>query len=463
MSSYINKTRILVVEDSPDQLAWYKDILESSMICHFSTECEHAQSVLDDETIDVVLTDIHLTESKHQSSFEGFNIIEYAKAYHPEILVLAMSADPKLSTYKKAHELGADHWVKKPILELDEILIAIEHAKTIRRSKSEPTLKTCESGFEDGLVLDAEIRMYVNGIAKKQNVACVINGETGTGKEEVAKLIHKMRVENEGSIPFVAANCSDLNSSIASSVLFGHRKGSFTGADKTTTGFVGEANGGILFLDEIHRLDKESQAKLLRVLNDGSYQRFGDSKTLFSQFQVIAASSQNLDQLVEEGDFLMDLRSRLTGIDLQLRPLRERTDDMEPLVRLFFKKEKEEISDEMICKVVEKCKSYYWQGNIRQLFNVLRSFHTICSLNDSDLDMKYFPEYKTMLAPGIQNISQVDTFIQEGLSLKTLVENLEKSAIAQAIKNNKTKTEAAQSLKMNRGTFDKRVSKYNLD
>ena len=141
-------------------------------------------------------------------------------------------------------------------------------------------------------------------LAENIEIPVLIKGETGTGKEIFARLIHSFRDEKSSKVPFIAVNCATLNSDNATSILFGHKKGSFTGAHETTEGFIGEANGGILFLDEIHHLPAECQTRLLRVLNDGTYTRFGDSRDLKSDFQVIAASTLSLDKLVEEGSFL---------------------------------------------------------------------------------------------------------------------------------------------------------------
>ena len=143
------------------------------------------------------------------------------------------------------------------------------------------------------MVSDA-IRETVRKIAAHGRVPVVIYGETGTGKEEVAKLIHRRRVELGGPIPFVPVNCANLRGGTAVSTIFGHKKGAFTGATETTSGFVGEAHGGILFLDELHALTLECQQHLLRVLNDGTYSRVGEAKELYSDFQVIVATPVTL-------------------------------------------------------------------------------------------------------------------------------------------------------------------------
>ncbi len=458
------KQSILIVEDSKEQLNWYRDLIENRFTYFLAQNIQDAKNIMDRERIDIVLTDVHLSHNSQQESFEGFDIIAYAKTNHPEILLLSMSADPKVSTFRKALQIGADHWIKKPIFGLEELQIAIDSAQNSRILNKTKHYKQMQMDrFEDGLVLGAEIRKYVAGIAKSRSIPAVIYGETGTGKEEIAKLIHKRRCEMEGSLPFMAVNCGNLSSNIAPSILFGHKKGAFTGADRTTNGIIGEANGGILFLDEIHHLDKECQTRLLRVLNDGTYQRLGDTKTLYSSFQVIVASSKDLDDAVMDHEFLMDLRSRLTGLDIHLPPLRERLEDIDHLVPLFFAKENLKITQQELEPIIDRCKTYYWQGNIRQLFNVLKSFHTICTLNEEPLKAAHIPEYKTMFAPG--NNPGQQSFLNQfhwERSLQESLDEVEKEIIKQALQKYKNKKDVLELLQMNRSTFSNRLKKYQL-
>ena len=143
-----------------------------------------------------------------------------------------------------------------------------------------------KSDFRDSVIMSEANKNIAKRLAENLEIPVLINGETGTGKEIFARLIHSYREDREATVPFIAVNCATLNKDTAASILFGHKKGSFTGALETTEGYIGEANGGILFLDEIHHLTSDCQARLLRVLNDGSYTRFGDNRVLKSDFQV---------------------------------------------------------------------------------------------------------------------------------------------------------------------------------
>lgn len=467
--------RILIVEDTLTELTRYATLAESMMHVVTATTLHEAKRALDTQAIDVLLTDVHLTKSIQQDSYEGYEIIKYAGKNHPEILIMAMSSDPKIETYQAIYALGARHFIKKPIVSLDELKIALQTAThnqlfakyTKNKSKECALPSDLAQKCKEGLVLDEDLRRRAIGLANRKDIATVIYGESGTGKEEIAKMIHKYRVESESHVPFVAVNCANLDSSTAASRLFGHKKGSFTGADSTTIGFVGEANGGILFLDEIHCLSQECQARLLRVMNDGTYERFGDTKTLHSSFQVIVASTKNLDLLVEEGQFMIDLRSRLTGIDLNLKPLRQRTDDMDLLVRLFFAKEQVQVSDEEIRRIVERCKSYYWQGNIRQLHNVLKSMVVACEMDAVAISSDKIPEFLTMFAPntkGNQNI--VDEFLEKGFEqdrpLKESLEYYEKLIIKYALQRHRKIGDVAKALEISRTALDVKRRRYDL-
>lgn len=308
----------------------------------------------------------------------------------------------------------------------------------------------------DGVVFSKEIRETIGLIAGDKEIPAVILGETGTGKEEVAKLIHKRRCDLEGSIPFVSVNCATLDDGTAVSALFGHKRGAFTGADSNTVGLIGEANGGILFLDEIHTLSRACQQKLLRVLNDGKYQRLGETKSFESRFQVVAATTKDLDDEVEAGNFLLDLRMRITGVDISLLPLRERLEDLPMLMAIFFETKKVAISQIDFIALEEKCREYYWQGNVRLLFKVL---NLIRLKRNSDRVVSSLPCLKPMLSPrqnSVETFSHGDFIkqsfseISSGKSITQIVQKFEMSLIQMALLHHKKKVQAAIFLKISR-------------
>ncbi|MFC3034365.1 sigma-54-dependent transcriptional regulator [Pseudoalteromonas fenneropenaei] len=324
-------------------------------------------------------------------------------------------------------------------------------------------------GAED-LIISRDEDFKACILAKNEELASIVQGETGTGKEEFAKLIHRKREYYQGEkVPFVSVNCANFNNELSLSLLFGHVKGAFSGADKTTEGFIAEANGGILFLDEIHTLSIETQQKLLRVLNDGSYSRLGDTKTLYSKFQVIAATTRDLDAEVENGSFLLDLRFRLLGIEMTMKPLRERKEDIPKFVDAFLNKKGITLSPAQYTELLSLCKKCYWQGNIRQLFNVLNAWVAMC---DGKLNVAYFPQYNNMYKPSVVSkaekesykkvISVLERAVSLDISFTEAIEEVECFILEEAMGLNPSISDVYQGLQLSRNNFYVKRRKYGL-
>ncbi|MBI2602851.1 MAG: sigma-54-dependent Fis family transcriptional regulator [Deltaproteobacteria bacterium] len=394
---------LLIVEDQAYELQSYVGLArKSGMTVIGVTNETSALQTLEKQKVDGLLTDIYLTDDR--GVLEGITLVREALSLQPALIPLIMSSSPDERVYLKAMEVGALFALKKPLICADEIAIAIRAARekrTLRIKKGDENRHSSKLTelCPDGLHLGEGTRKWVEVAAEHSHLPVVIYGETGTGKEEIARLIHNRRVAKEGDIPFQAVNCALLEGDLAASLLFGHKKGSFSGAYSTTDGYIGGANGGILFLDEIHTLPLSCQQKLLRVLNDGTYSRIGDAKSIFSRFQVIAASTRDLDDAVEDRSFLLDLRVRLTGIDIPLAPLRERREDIPTLVRLFFVKNGTSVQEEDLIRIIERCQEYYWQGNIRQLFQCLQALTALSLAEGIAPCVKHLPELKSMRAP----------------------------------------------------------------
>lgn len=392
---------LLIVEDNSYELENYLVFCKKAGFKSYGvSSLEAAKAVLESKRVDVLITDLHLSP---QAS-EGLQVIEEALHIQNQIIPIVMSSHPDHRLYHEAIHKGALFALKKPLINEDEIIIAVRSAREKRifngiKPKDLELSPHLEVLCEDGICLDRSIRKWVEVAAQSKELPVVIYGETGTGKEEVAKLIAKHRKKREGDIPFVSVNCSLLDGDLAQSLLFGHKKGAFSGACSTTQGFIGEAHGGILFLDEIHTLPLSCQQKILRVMNDGSYYRVGDSKVLYSEFQTVVASTQDLDDAVERGVFLLDLRARLTGCDIHLAPLRERMSDLPLLVELYFVKNSVAVSTEDLSKIIARCREFYWQGNIRQLYQCLRALVAISHANGMAPNLDFLPILKTMYAP----------------------------------------------------------------
>ncbi len=395
---------ILIVENNPYELESAIILAKKAGLSSFGVaNTEAAIQLLEGRRFDILLTDIFLSENTN--GLEGLTFIDDALAIQPNILPMVMSSHPDERIYQKAMNQGALFALKKPLVNADEIMIAIRASKekrALKNLKGKGKLKLADhlkTLCPDGLYLPSTVLKWVTVGVQHPHLPIVIYGETGTGKEEVAKMILRRREEKEGALPFLSVNCALLDGDLASSLLFGHKKGAFSGAYSTTQGFIGEAHGGILFLDEIHALSLSCQQKLLRVLNDGKYSRVGETKELYSKFQVIVASSRDLDDAVDDGRFLLDLRVRLTGIDIPLLPLRERKADLPILIELFFARQAIEISIKELEKLNRLCSEFYWQGNIRQLYQCLKALLAL-SLADGLAPLaENLPILKTMQAP----------------------------------------------------------------
>lgn len=320
------------------------------------------------------------------------------------------------------------------------------------------------------IVLSDSQREIARIIASSPEIPSLIYGETGTGKEEYAKFIHFLRMQSDKGIPFVAVNCANLKGDLASSALFGHKKGSFTGASQDAAGCIAMANGGILFLDEVHTLDPSTQQKLLRVLNDGTYQRIGCDRNQRSQFQLICASTKDLDDLADQGEFLIDLRMRLMGFEVKLPALRDRLGEMPALIRCFFEREGLEPKESLIQELSDSCASFYWQGNIRQLFRCLKVLLAYCKGNLAEMKPSRLPVYKTMYRPDAassEGLGQGDTAavlypLSHDMDLEEALSNYERTVIHHALKRHHSVNEVVKVLGISRSTFALKRRKYGL-
>lgn len=472
---------ILIVEDHGAELMDYMKMAESIKLNPTGVDSlELAKEMLaKSDPFDIVLTDIHLTDSDRHSTYEGFEVLKTIVGNFPDTVLIAMSSDPKLTTYKKALAAGAWHYVRKPIYSCDELAVDIEVARS-RHLLSE-TAKRLSTGPElpphlvarcsDGIVLPEGLRNTIRKIAASPvRIPVVIHGETGTGKEEVAKLIHRGRCEIEGqAVPLVAVNCSHLSSEVAMATLFGFRKGSFTGAVADAPGKVEAADGGILFLDEIHTLPINVQQKLLRVLNDGSFERLGETQSRKADFQVFVASTVDLDEAVDNGKFLMDLRGRLTGIDIRLPALRDRGEDLELLTAVCLAKEGAKVEQAEIQRIVTKARELHWPGNIRQYFGVLRAMVVNSMFDDQPITADHLVISRGMLSPNAhKEMNRFEDYIEiiEPLEkdhpFAESVSRYESRLIAGALNRHAKPADAQKAIAMASSSFHAKRKEYGL-
>jgi len=322
------------------------------------------------ESVDLILLDVRMPD------MTGLQVLEQIKKAPDSPAVIMITADPQLDDVKTALKLGAYDFIGKP-LDFEELRVTIQNALEANRLRSEVQSLRGEvkrhTGYHDVVAVSAkstELMSFVRKVAASEATTILIQGESGTGKDLVAKTIHYESVRENG--PFVAINCSAIPETLMEAELFGHEKGAFTDAKQMKKGLFETADGGTLFLDEIGELSPLLQAKLLRVLEDQVIRRVGGVRDLQVDVRVVAASNRDLEKAVREGHFRQDLYYRLAIIAIFIPPLRERQEDILPLVDFFidwynrkFKKSVRGITAETRRLLL----AHNWPGNVRELKN----------------------------------------------------------------------------------------------
>jgi two-component system response regulator AtoC len=320
---------------------------------------------------DVVLSDLKMGGS------DGLDVLRSAKALHPSAAVILMTAFGSVGTAVEAMKIGAFDYVQKPF-EIEEMEIKIGKALDYRRMRHEiDYLRHSQNDIYefDSIVGSSGALQKVLGIVRKvakSNTTILIHGETGTGKELVAGAIHHNSLRAVRN--FVKVNCAALQENLLESELFGHEKGAFTGADKQRIGRFEQADGGTMFLDEVGDMSPSTQAKILRVLQEHEFERLGGTRTLKVDVRLIAAANRSLPAMVASGQFREDLYYRLNVVSVEMPPLRERKEDIEPLAAHFVRKFSGELKkkiDGIAPDAQKMLMRYHWPGNIRELQNAL--------------------------------------------------------------------------------------------
>lgn len=304
-----------------------------------------------------------------------------------------------------------------------------------------------------------KVKELIKQISQHANVPVLLEGETGTGKNLIAKVVHYAS-QSDGR-PFVEVNCAAIPENLLESQLFGHEKGAFTGAVSKKKGLVDESEGGTLFLDEISSMPLALQAKLLTFLESHTYRPVGATKKQKVDVRVIAASNQDLSGLVEQGDFREDLYFRLNVIKIDLPPLREMKDDLEPLalnfIGLFNQKYEKQVS-RMSQDALKKLRNHPWPGNVRELRNAMERAVVLAS-SDEIADGNILVKDSPALEPGNASPLEQFTLPEEGIAFA----ELERRVLEQALERSKgNQTQAARLLSISRETLRYRVEKYKL-
>ena len=460
-SNNTNGRHILVVDDEPlvrSSLSEFLTLLGYTVSS--ANNGKDALDILKTYTVDIVITDIKMPE------MDGITLLRHVKASHPDIFVILITGYGTIDSAVAAMKEGAYDYITKPILD-NEIKIILE-----RLSKQR---KLIDENVRLKKQLQAQARdSFHNIVGKSQPMQKIYNlieticstrasvliyGESGTGKRLIAHALHKYNEQERGK-PFVEVSCGALTETLLESELFGHAKGSFTGAIKDRVGRFELADGGTIFLDEIDAFSPALQVKLLRVLQEGEFERVGDTKTIKVDVRIIAASNQNLEDLIAKGKFRKDLFYRLNIICIDLPALKDRKEDIPMLAEHFIKKHSkhvnkkiEGLSEEALILLMD----YDWPGNVRELENVIERSMILTK--------------GTMITPGdfpenLKNPKAKISLEENGngkLKLKDALKSPEKDLIVKALEAVKwNRTEAAKVLGVNRTTLYKKMQKFEL-
>lgn len=443
------KHRILVVDDEEivrqSLLAWFK---EDGYEVDTAENADAALRLFEKNKYSLILLDIKMP------GMSGMDLLVKLKEYDPDAIIILITAYASVSSAVKALKSGAYDYITKPI-DPDELSHIVEKALYQKNLENE-NVKLKESIDEiskpDNLIGEShqmkEIYSLINTVAQTDTTVLIL-GESGTGKELVAKAIHLN--SKRKYFPLVTVNCGALPESLLESELFGHEKGAFTGAHYRRKGKFEMANGGTIFLDEIGTISNKVQVELLRVIETKQFTRVGGSETISSDFRVIAATNENLDELVKEGVFREDLYYRLNVFTIHIPPLRERIEDIPLLANYFLKKFTTSmnkkitgISDEAMSFMLK----YKWPGNVRELENAIERAVVVCRTDKIQLEDLPFR---------ISNNSLYSEVEDKSLS------EVEKRHIALVLKeNNWNISKSAEDLKIDRVTLYNKIKKYGL-
>jgi DNA-binding NtrC family response regulator len=367
------KARILIVDDEADICALLAESLsDPQREVQWTTNPLQALEQVKSDPPELVLLDIKMPE------ISGLDLLPQLKKASPESAVLIMSAFGNIPIAVEAMKRGADDYLEKPFRHIDEVRLTATRLLNAAHTRSEnrSLRRQLEEKFQLGGLISASPKMQqVFDLARKVaplTTTILITGETGTGKELIARTLHQNSHRSTG--PFVCVNCGGLPEGLLESLLFGHERGSFTGAVRQARGFFEEAEGGMLFLDEVGEMPLTLQVKLLRVLQERVIQRLGGSREVPIDVRLTAATNKDLRAAVANGAFRQDLFYRLNVITIHLPPLRERREDIYLLARHFvdkyataFKRGPRELSREVVSYLHDR----EWPGNVRQLENTI--------------------------------------------------------------------------------------------
>lgn len=453
MSSY---STILVVDDEPNSLFGVCQILtEEGFHAIPAGSGKEALERLKTGSVNLIITDEKMPD------LNGMGLLMEVKKTHPNIPVILITAFGSVSMAVESLKRGAFYFFEKPIFSnLERFITIIRQALKTQEMEREIDFlrKEVSEKYSFPNIIGNHPKMFevfeiIRRVAET-DTTILIQGESGTGKDLIAKTIHYNSLRKEN--PLVTLNCGALTESLLTSELFGHTKGAFTGAIKDTIGRFQAADGGTLVLDEIGEIPINLQKALLRVIEEKEFERVGDNRSIKVDVRIISATNRNLQQEVVKGNFREDLYYRLSIVPIRIPPLRERVSDIPLLVNHFLKKyhKGKDSTIRMEPEVVEQLKTFSWPGNIRELANTIQQMMVLCRKNTITID-----DLPPQLFSKEDNIKK-----KEGkIDLSKMVSGLEKKWILNKLKETDWNQEkAAKLLGITRKMLTNRINKYHI-
>ena len=445
------KGKILIVDDEPELRMLLKSILETDFSV---TDADSGATLIkkfSEDAPDVILLDLKLPDAN------GLDLLPQIKKNWPDTEVIVLTGEATFEAAVQATKRGAYHFINKPF-DTQALQVTIDRAIENRQQKEENnSLRRAISTMSGGsapVFQSAALQGVVRTIERvaPSDVAILITGESGSGKEVIADLIHSLSLRAKNRI--IKVNCAALPRELIESELFGSKKGSFTGATADREGLFRQAEGGTLFLDEISEMPIDTQSKLLRVLQDQEVRPVGSTTSFKTNCRIIAATNRKPEDAIKDGKLREDLFYRISAISVYLPPLRERRDDIMPLANVFLKRfgaQANRVLRGFTPQAVERLTSFEWPGNVRQLQNEIQRAVLLSEgpeVNVTDL-----------------SISDVKFIPTEGHDTAfTLLEGVERNAIIQMLKETGgNKLETAKRLGIGRQTLYNKIKGYGID
>jgi len=453
----VSKPKLLIVDDEKPTREGLRAALEDHYEVWVAEDAKAAMNLLEEENFEVMLTDFRLPQE------DGMKLIARAKSLPKPPICILMTAYGSEELAVDAMKRGADDYIAKGRLQIDELEMRIARALRHQNLEAENTAMRQQLHSKFGLeniVGESPAMREVFDIVRQvasSRATVLLQGESGTGKELVAKAIHQL--SPRAKLPMVTVHCAALPATLLESELFGHEKGAFTGAHEKRVGRFEQAQGGTLFLDEIGEIDPTLQVKLLRFLGERTFERVGSNKTLTADVRLITATNKSLEEQVKSGKFREDLFFRLRVVEIKLPPLRERKEDLPLLARAFlseFAKENNKKVNDFTPDAFEALMTYPWPGNVRELRTAVES--AVVLSHGERISLRDLPATVRAAEGGAAHPGRLPA--QADLT----VAEAEKRLIVRALKEcDGNRTLASGKLGMSRRTLHRKLHLYHLE